>query len=87
MVELKFPVKLKVLECKLAILFKLLMVRFSKRELLDTEKIITIRLKREESIVLMDRDDNLWELFKNKKGRHSLKNLKENRYEARSSHN
>jgi hypothetical protein len=47
-----------------------------KRELFDTDKMVTINLKREESIVLMDRDDNLWELFKNKKGRYNLKKLK-----------
>jgi hypothetical protein len=47
-----------------------------KRELFDTEKIVAINLKREESIVLTDRDYNLWELFKNKKGCYRLKRLK-----------
>jgi len=76
MVEIKSPVKLKDLEGKLGVLFKSLVAGVSNKELLDTEKMIAINLKREESIVLMDRDDNLWELFKNKKGRYNLKKLK-----------
>jgi hypothetical protein len=43
---------------------------------------IAIDLRREESIVLMDRDDNLWELFKNKKGHYNLKRLKGERHGA-----
>jgi hypothetical protein len=76
MVEIKSPLKLRDLECKLGLLFKLVIGEGSKRELLDTEKMVAISLKREESIVFMDRDDNLWELFKNKKGRYSLRRLK-----------
>jgi len=75
MVEIKTPVKLKDLECKLGILFKSLVAEVSKKELLYTEKMVAINLKREESIVLMDRDDTLWELFKDKKGRYNLRKL------------
>jgi len=48
----------------------------SKGELFDTDKMVTINLKREESVVLVDRDDNLWELFKNRKGHYKLRRLK-----------
>jgi hypothetical protein len=82
MVEIKAPIKLKDLECKLGVLFKLFVVEFSKKELLDDE-IIMISLKREESIVLMDGNDNLWELFKNRKGRYNLKRLKGNQHESK----
>jgi hypothetical protein len=76
MVEIKAPVKLKGLECKLGVLFKSLVAEVSKKELLETEKIVAINLKKEESIVLMDAKDNLWELFKNRKGHYSLRKLK-----------
>jgi hypothetical protein len=76
MVEIKSPVKLKDLEGKLGIFFRSFVVGLQKKELLDTEKMIAINLKRQESIVLMDRDDNFWELFKNKKGHYNLKKLK-----------
>jgi len=81
MVDIKAPAKLKKLECKLGILFKPLVAEASKEELLDTKKIVTISLKREESIALIDGNNNLWELFKNRKGRYSLKRLKGNWYE------
>jgi hypothetical protein len=83
MVEVKAPVRFKDLECKLGVLFKSLVVGFSKKELLDTEKMIAINLKREESIVLMDGEDNLWELFKNKKGRYSLRKLRGKQHESK----
>jgi len=82
MVEIKAPVKLKDLECKLGILFKSLVAEVSKKELLYTEKMVAINLKREESIVLVDRDDNLWELFKNKKGHCNLRKLKGKQHES-----
>jgi len=83
MVEIKAPVKLKDLECKLGILFKSLVAEVSKKELLYTEKMVAINLKREESIVLMDAKDNLWELFKNRKGHYSLRKLKSKQHESK----
>jgi hypothetical protein len=76
MVEVKAPVRFKDLECKLGVLFKSLLVGVSKKELIDTEKIVAINLKREESIVLMDKNDALWELFRDRKGHYSLKRLR-----------
>jgi hypothetical protein len=76
MVEIKAPATLKDFEGKLGVSFKSLVAQFSKKELLDVEKMVVINLKREESIALMDRDDNLWELFRNNKGHYKLRRLK-----------
>lgn len=81
--EIQSPVKLKDLEGRLGIVFKLLTGEGFKKELFDTDKIVTINLKKEESIVLMDRNDNLWELFKNKKGRYNLRKLKGKHHESK----
>jgi len=83
MVEIKAPVKLKDLEFKLGVLFKSLVAEVSKKELRGTKKIVAINLKREESIVLMDGNDNLWELFKDRKGHYNLKRLKGKRHESK----
>jgi len=76
MVEIKAPVRIKDLEGKIGVAFKLLSGEGFKKELFDTDKMVAINLKREESIVLMDRSDNFWELFRNKRGRYNLKKLK-----------
>ena len=75
MVEIKAPVKLKDLECKLGVLFKSLVAEVSKKELLDTEKIVAMNLKKGESVVLMDRNDDFWEVSRNGKGQYHLKRL------------
>jgi len=75
MVEIKSPVCLRDIESRLGILFKLLMAEGLKKELFDTDKLVAINLKKEESVALMDRNDNLWEIFRNKKGRYSVRRL------------
>jgi hypothetical protein len=75
MVKIKCPVTLIELEGTLGVLFRYFAARGSKREFLDTEKMITIDLKKGESIVLMDRNDDFWELSRNGKGQHHLKRL------------
>lgn len=75
MVKIKAPIKLKNLEWKLGVLFRSFVARGSKRELLDTEKMVAIDLKKGESIVLMDRNDDFWELSRNGKGQYHLKRL------------
>jgi len=75
MVEIKSPVCLRDIEGRLGILFKLLMAEGLKKELLDTDKLIAINLKKEESVALMDKNDNFWELFRNKKGRYFVRRL------------
>lgn len=82
MVEIKAPVRLRDLEGRIGIVFRLLTGEGFKKELFDSDKIVTINLKREESIVLMDRDDNLWELFKNRRGHYDLRKLKGKQYES-----
>jgi len=63
------------LEGTLGVLFRFFAARGSKRELLDTDKMIAIDLKKGESVVLMDRNDDFWELSRNGKGQHHLKRL------------
>jgi hypothetical protein len=76
MVKIKSPVRFRDLEGTLGIFFRSFIARGSKREILDTEKMITINLKKGESVVLMDRNDDLWELSRNKKGRYNLNKLR-----------
>jgi len=75
MVEIKSPVRLRDLEGTLGVLFRFFVARGLKRELLDTEKMVAISLKKGESVVLMDRNDDFWELSRNGKGQHHLKRL------------
>ena len=83
MVQIKSPLRLRDFRCKLGILFSTLIGECLKKELFDTEKMIVINLKREKSIVLVDSDDNLWELSKNRRGRYNLRKLKGRRYESK----
>jgi hypothetical protein len=76
MVEIKSPVRLKDLEGKFGILFKVLMAERLKKELFDTDKIVAINLKREECIALIDKNENFWELLRKKKGRYTIRRLK-----------
>jgi hypothetical protein len=75
MVKIKSPAMLRDLEGTLGILFRSLIAKGSKREVLDTEKMIAINLKKGESIVLMDRNDDFWELSRKEKGQYHLKRL------------
>jgi len=72
--------QLKDTEGKLGVLFKLLMLEGSQKQLFDTDKMVTTNLKKEESIVFMDRDDNLWELSRNKKGRYFVRRLRDKKH-------
>jgi len=56
------------------------MVEVSKKQLFDNDKMVAINLKKEESIVFMDRNDNLWELFRNKKGRYFVRRLEDRKH-------
>jgi hypothetical protein len=79
MVEIKSPVRLKNLEGKFGVLFKALMAEGSRKELFDTDKMMAINLKKEESIALIDRNEDFWELFRNKKGHYSIRKLNDKR--------
>jgi hypothetical protein len=80
--EIKSPVRIRELEGALGVLFRSLVARGSKRELLDTEKMIAINLKKGGSIALMDRNDDFWELSKNRKGQYHLKRLNKKKLET-----
>ena len=82
MVEVKSPVRFKDLEGKFGISLKGFMAKGSKKELSDTDKVIAIKLEKEECIVLIDANDSFWELCRNKKGRHSMKRLDDRHQEG-----
>jgi len=78
--KISSPLWLKDVEGKLGVLFKLLTAEGSRKQLFDTDKIVAIDLKKEESIVFIDRNDDLWELSKNRKGHYVLRILREKKH-------
>ncbi len=76
MVELKSPIHFKDTKGKAGISFKTLIGEGTKKELFDTDKILTIGLKKGECVALVDRNENFWELCRNHKGRYNLRRLK-----------
>jgi hypothetical protein len=77
-IEIESPVRAKDLEGRFHILFKALVnADGSKKELFDTDKMVSIGLKKDTCVVLLDANDRFWELCRSNKGRYSLKRLKE----------
>jgi hypothetical protein len=76
MVEIKSPVRLKGLEGRFGVLFNAFMAEGQKKVLFDTDKMVAINLKREECIALIDKNENFWELLRNKSGRYTIRRLK-----------
>jgi hypothetical protein len=77
MVEIKSPVRLKDIEGKAGITFKALLgIGGSKKEFYDSDRMLIITLEKGERIAFLDRDDNIWELSRNAKGRYNLRRLK-----------
>lgn len=76
MVEIKSPVRLKDLEGKFGVLFRLFMAEGQKKVLFDTDKMVAINLKKEECIALIDKNENFWELSRNKRGQYIIRRLK-----------
>ena len=78
-IEIKSPVRAKDLEGKFHVLFKALVgADGSKKELFDTDKMVTLNLKKGEGIALIDEKGRFWELYRNEKGRYFSKRLDEN---------
>lgn len=77
MVEIKSPVRLKDVEGKAGISFKALLgLEGSKKEVYDTDRMMVINLKKGESVAFLDREDKVWELSRNAKGKYNLKELR-----------
>ena len=78
MVEIKSPVRLKDLEGKAGIGFKALLgLEGSKKELYESDRMLIINLNKGECIAFLDKMNSIWELARNKKGRYSLRRLKD----------
>lgn len=76
MVEIKSPINIKNIEGRLGVSFKGIAGKGERRELFDTDKLVILKLKKEEAIVLIDSDNGIWELRRSKKkGYYNLRNL------------
>jgi hypothetical protein len=77
MVKIKSVVRIKDLEGKAGVAFKALLdLEGSKKELYDSDRLLIINLERGECIAFLYRDDNIWELSRNRRGRYNLRRLK-----------
>jgi len=76
MVEIKSPIRVKDLEGKAGVAFKALLgLEGAKRELYDSDRLLLINLDKGESIAFLDKEDNVWELSRNRRGRYNLRRL------------
>lgn len=76
MVEIKSPIRVKDLEGKAGVAFKALLgLEGAKRELYDSDRLLLINLDKGESIAFLDKEDNIWELSRNRRGRYNLRRL------------
>lgn len=77
MVSIKSPIRLKDLEGKAGVAFKALLgLEGAKKELYDNDRLLIINLDKGESIAFLDKEDNIWELSRSRRGRYNLRRLK-----------
>jgi hypothetical protein len=77
MVEIKSPIRVKDLEGKAGVAFKALLgLEGAKKELYDNDRLLIINLEKGESIAFLDKEDNIWELSRSRRGRYNLRRLK-----------
>ena len=77
MVEIKSPIRVKDLEGKAGVAFKALLgLEGTKKEIYDNDRLLIINLDKGECIAFLDKEDNIWELFRNRRGRYNLRKLK-----------
>lgn len=77
MVKIRAPIRVKDLEIKAGTAFKTLLgIEASKKDYFDNKRMLILNLKKGESIAFLDKDDNIWELSRNNRGRHYLRKLK-----------
>jgi hypothetical protein len=77
MVEVKSPVRLRDLEGKAGVSFKALLgLQGAKKEIFDSDRLLIINLSKGECIAFLDKEDSVWELSRNRRGRYNLRKLK-----------
>ena len=82
MVEIKSPIHVKDLEGKAGVAFKALLgLEGAKKELYDNDRLLIINLDKGECIAFLDKEDNIWELSRNRRGRYNLRRLKKSKLE------
>lgn len=80
MVEIKSPIKLKDLEGKAGVGFKTILgLEGAKKDLYDSDRMLIISLEKGECVAFVDRNDSVWELSRNTKGRYNLRRLTKKR--------
>jgi hypothetical protein len=76
MVKIKSPMQVKDLDVtvgtKLKGLFK---IGVSKVDIFDNDRMVILNLKKGESVAIFDKDNNVWELSRNTKGRLNKRKL------------
>ncbi len=76
MVKIKSPVRAKDLDVRIGTKLKwLLGIRASKVDIYDNDRMVILNLKKGESVAVFDKDDNVWELSRNTKGRLNRRKL------------
>ena len=77
LVEIRSPIRVKDLEGKAGVAFKALLgLEGTKKEIYDNDRLLIINLDKGECIAFLDKEDNIWELFRNRRGRYNLRKLK-----------
>jgi hypothetical protein len=77
MVEIRSPIRVKDLEGKAGVAFKALLgLEGAKKELYDNDRLLVINLEKGECIAFLDKEDNIWELSRSRRGRYNLRRLK-----------
>lgn len=77
MVKIRSPTRIKDLEFKAGTMFKTIFgIEASKKDIFDNDRMLILNLEKGESIAFLDRDDNVWELSRNSRGRHNLRRLR-----------
>jgi hypothetical protein len=76
MVKIKSPMQVKDLDVSVGTKMKWLFgIRASKVDIFDNDRMVILDLKKGERVAVFDKDDNVWELSRNTKGRLNRRKL------------
>jgi hypothetical protein len=76
MVKIKSPVRVKDLDVSVGTKMKgLFGIGASKVDIFDNDRMVILNLKKGERVAVFDKDDNVWELSRNTKGRLNRRKL------------
>jgi len=76
MVKIKSPVQVKDIDVSFGTIVKgLFGIGASKVDVFDNDRMVILNLKKGERVAVFDKDDNVWELSRNSKGRLNRRKL------------